>query len=257
MKLLLEHLRNNRDALLKYSDVISSAKHSVNLGSARESLIANFLKQNLPEFVSYHTGEVFDRDDKRSGQIDIVLHPITSPKINLHNAISIFPAESVLAALEIKSTLTSGSKSGSLQEALVSCKKLKELSIQSSHQCEESFIVDQTTVPFVLFAFKGPKISTLKNHLNKNTNPRELPDLIVVLDKGYYLVKHKNWHNAVGKMEDKYRVSDNQETVLLGIFEYILGIIEVWSANPKKHSMPIEAYTKNMPSIYNLFEPSS
>ena len=112
MKLLLEHLKNNKEALLTYSDVISIAKHAVNLGTARESLIANFLKQNLPEYISYHTGEVFDSVDNRSGQIDIVLHPITAPKINLYNAINIFPSESVLAAIEIKSNLTTGKKSG-------------------------------------------------------------------------------------------------------------------------------------------------
>ena len=61
MKLLLEHLKNNKDALLQYSKLIGAANHPGNLGVAREGLISNFLKQNLPEFIRYHTGEIFDR----------------------------------------------------------------------------------------------------------------------------------------------------------------------------------------------------
>ena len=117
MKLLLEHLKNNRDALLKYSELVGIASHSGNLGMAREGLISNFLKQNLPEYIMYLSGEIFDRSDNRSGQIDIVLHPITSPKIYLHKSINIFPAETVLSAIEIKSNLTTGEK-GTLYKAL-------------------------------------------------------------------------------------------------------------------------------------------
>ena len=164
MKLLLEHLKNNREALMKCSDSIGIAAHSVVLGTAREGLISNFIKQNLPEYISYHTGEVFDSNDQRSGQIDIVLHPITSPKINLHNAINIFPAETVLAAIEVKSNLTTGKKTGALSEALSSCARLKELSI-IDRSIDRSSITDHQRIPFIIFAYKGPTLKTLKKHL--------------------------------------------------------------------------------------------
>ena len=252
MKLLLEHLKNNREALQKYSDVISSARHSVNLGAARESLISNFLTQNLPEFISYHSGEVFDSNERRSGQIDIVLHPITSPKLNLYNSVSIFPAETVLAAIEVKSTLTTGKSVGSLVEALKSCEKLKGLEIFKNSN--DSPVVDPQRVPFIVFAFKGPTLETLKKHLNKHSNIRELPDLILVLDKGYCLVKDRSWHNILDSTISGYSVSDGQDEVLVHLFKYIIGIVEYWSANPSDHTMPIEKYTKNMTTLYDLME---
>ena len=200
---------------------------------------------------SYHTGEVFDQFDNRSGQIDIVLHPITSPKLNLYNSINIFPAETVLAAIEIKSNLTTGDESGALNEALASCKKIKGLEIPN--RPSKGAVVDPQRVPFIVFAFKGPTLETVKKHLNIEPLIRDLPDLIVVLDRGYYLVKNNSWKFHCDQNEDAYMVKEDSDTVLLGIYEYILNIIEFWAANPSIHTMPIREYTKDMPSLWDLF----
>lgn len=257
MKLLLEHLSHNKDALLKYSELIGVANHPVNLGTAREGLISNFLKQNLPEYIRYQTGEIFDSQENRSGQIDIVLHPITSPKINLHNAINIFPAETVLAAIEIKSTLTTGKKTGSLSEALTSCEKLKQLEILRSSN-NSADIVDPQRVPFIIFSYKGPTLNTLKKHLRNYCSQsgkdyRIAPDLIMVLDRGYYLVKTKSWMSAGTSFDEVYKVKEEKDFVLLGIYEFILKLIEYWFLNPQEHTMPINQYTKDMPSIFKFF----
>lgn len=251
MKLLIEHLKCNREALLKYSDLIGSANHSVNLGSARESLISNFLKQNLPEFISYHSGEIFDKYDNRSGQIDIVLHPITSPKINLHNSISIFPAEAVLSAIEIKSNLTTGKTTGSLKEALESCKKLKELKISRSIS-DDSPIVDINKVSFIIFAFKGPTLETLKKHLSNVSNNQDLPDLILILDRGYCLVKNKSFYKNQNSI-DAFDIEEDEEKILIHLFNYILRVVEYWFAYPSKHTMPIDDYINNIENIDSFF----
>ena len=257
MKLLLEHLQKNRDALLSYSELVGIAKHSVNIGSAREGLITNFLKKNLPEYVKYHTGEIFDRKDNRSGQIDIVLHPITSPKINLQNAINIFPAETVLSAIEIKSNLTTGKQKGTLYEALTSCKKLKKLNIPRSPP-QDKTIIDNQKVPFIIFSYQGPLLKTLKKHLQAYCSEpystfQTLPDLIVVLDRGYYLVKTPYWRNAGLTFEQLYKVKEEKDFVLLGIYEFILKLIEYWFLNPTEHTMPVQEYTKDMPTLFDLF----
>lgn len=254
MKLLIEHLKNNREALLKLSEAFSLADHPVNLGTAREGLISNFIKNNLPEYISYHSGEIFDQNNNSSGQIDIVLHPLTSPKINLYNSISVFPAETVLAAIEVKSTLTTGRKNGALAQSLSSCKKLKELKIIGRNR-DQTIISDPDRVPFILFAYKGPTINTLRKHLRESENKLwELPDLIVVLDKGYYFAKGHNWMNAGQTVDSVYRVKDDDNSCLLGIFEYILKLIEYWFINPAEHTMPIEDYTKDRPSLFDLLD---
>jgi len=255
MKLLLEHLKNNRDALLKYSELVGVATHSGNLGIAREGLISNFLKQNLPEYIRYHTGEIFDRRDNRSGQIDIVLHPITSPKMNLYKSINIFPAETVLSAIEIKSNLTTGKLKGSLYEALNSCIKLKNLEIPTRQTNE---IIDPQKVPYILFSYKGPTIGTLKKHLHiysqkLEVNYRQLPDLIIVLERGYYLLKTASWRFAGTNFDQLYKEKNESDFVLLGIYEFILKLIEYWFLYPSEHTMPIKEYTKDMPTIFDFF----
>jgi hypothetical protein len=260
-KLLLAHLKNNREALLQYSKLIGIAKHSVNLGTARECLIVNFIQKNLPEYISYHSGEIFDTKENRSGQIDIILHPITSPKINLQNTINIFPAETVLAAIEVKSNLTTGKRTGTLSEALVSCKKLKELDLfipshseDSEQDITPSILADPNKIPFILFAYKGPQLNTLIKHLRTYcTNEdkyRVLPDLIVILESGYCLKKTKNWQYVGATFDNAYKVDQNKDFILLGIFVFILKLIEYWFIKPSKHIMPIDEYTKNMPSIF-------
>lgn len=252
MKLLLQHLRHNREALLQLSKAVGMADHAVNLGVARESLVKNFIETNLPEYIRYHSGEVFDRYGKRSGQIDLVLHPVTAPKIYLQNTISIFPAETVLAAIEVKSKLTTGNSTGSLHEALETCKKLKGVK-RLSKQLVSSNPLDPERVPFILFAFNGPQVETLRKQLatyfgSDEINARLMPDLIVVLDRGYYLKKVGNWHRAGMTEEELYRQTLEPDAVLLGLFQLILKLVENWVENPSAHTMPIEAYTQDMPA---------
>jgi len=258
MKLLLEHLKNNAEALQSYSEHVGIASHPVNLGSAREGVIANFLERNLPENIKYHTGEIFDRKENRSGQIDVVIHPISSPKINLYNSINIFPAETVLAALEVKSNLTTG-KNGTLTKALQACEKLKKVEVlreKSGHTIN----VDPTAVPFIIFAYKGMLNKTLLKHLEAyepmsgGLNYRVLPDLIVVLDRGYYLLKTPGWHAAGVPFEQRFKSYTNNENVLLGIFAYLLKLIETWFNNPLGHNMPIKEYTQDMTSILSFLQ---
>ena len=254
MKLILEHLKNNREALLKISEAAKIAKHSVNLGTAREGFITNFLQQNLPEYIRYHSGEIFDKKDIRSGQIDIILHPITSPKLSLYNTINVFPSETVLAAIEVKSNLTTGKKSA-LSKALKSCKKLKHLEI-SRKQENSKVIIDRQRIPYILFAYSGTTCDTLKKHLKdyckkQNDNYRILPDLIIVLDQGYYFLKTNAWQYAGVTFDEAYKVVSDKEIVLLAIYEYILKLIEYWFVNPSEHTMPIEEYTKDMHTIFD------
>lgn len=95
-KILLKHLENNQNLLIEYSKLINVAKHGTILGSARENVISSFLEQNLPTFIEYHSGEAFNNKGERSGQIDIILHPITSPKLFLNHKINLFPIETIM-----------------------------------------------------------------------------------------------------------------------------------------------------------------
>ena len=210
MKILLEHLKRNLEILNKTSELAGLATHSVNIGVGREAIISSFLKQNLPSFIDYHTGELFDSDEKRSGQLDIILHPITSPKLHLNGIINIFPVETVLACIEVKSSLTGGD-TGTLLAALETCKMVKELSKVHKKNIYRGMI-DLSSVPFLVFAFNSSKPETILDNLNEFSTEtaeegkieyRHLPDMIVVLssmdndvNKPYYIYKTDQWMYA-------------------------------------------------------------
>lgn len=165
-KILVNHLDFNAKALKQLGDDVALAKHSVNLGNAREGLITNFLKQNLPNNIEYHSGELCDRKGCRSGQIDIILHPNLSPKINLYNTINIFPVETVLAIIEVKSSLDKRS----LTKAMESCFKVKNLEIKRNlDSYGEDISVNMRHnleyVPYIVFAYKGGCEKTIRNHI--------------------------------------------------------------------------------------------
>jgi hypothetical protein len=266
MKILIEHLEKNREVLIKYSELISTAKHKNNLGTAREALISAFLKQNLPEYIAYHTGEIFDSKNTQSGQIDIILHPITSPKLNLYNAINLFPAETVLAAIEVKSELTTGDR-GELAKALSSCIRVKKLVKYLGESVEFEKGHDFKYIPFIIFAYKGQSKRATINYVNKYFDSWDfskkhigyLPDLIVVLSHGkdqesYFLRRKKNWWTARINNEELYIESNPDDTVLLGMFGILIKLIEKWFTNPQLNFMPIDRYIKDYKTLESFFK---
>lgn len=154
-----------------------------------------------------------------------------------------------MATIEVKSNLTTGSRNNNaLKKALDSCEKLKKLRLNRiDKDCTN--IIDTETVPFILFAFKGPKLNTLLKKL-KDVERRALPDLIVVLDKSYYLEKNTNFFNAGTEIQDIYTAHENCNCILLGIFTYLLKSVELWSRYPDKHFMPVDRYVENLQGFF-------
>ena len=211
--ILAQHLINNAEALRQFGKDVGLLNHCVNLGTARENLITNFLKKNLPESIGYHSGELFDCQGARSGQIDIVLHPITSPKINLHDTINMFPAETVLAAIEVKSNL----KKDDIEKALESSRKVKALNFSNRIDSFSERIsdgVDFEKIPFIIFSFQGGEISTLLENMKEYSDKEDIdfscfPEAIIVLEKNYSLIKRfPDCYMATTTIESLYSVNN-------------------------------------------------
>jgi hypothetical protein len=258
--LFLMHLENSRKLLIELAKSAAVLRHGGNLGTVREGFISNFLERNMPEAVSYHSGEIFDSQTGRSGQIDIVLHPNTSPKLNVYGAINLFPAETVLAAIEVKSNLTNRH----LKEALKSCSQVKKL--ERAWKRDSSQIINSNTgkfinvnrVPYIVFAYKGPKVETLYKYMEKIMNEEKiqhenLPDLILVLDQGYCLEKKRS-DEGINSTKDHYnKLDEKKELVLLGLFDYLIQLVNDFSENQSAYIMPISKYTKRWKSQIGYF----
>jgi len=94
-------------------------QHAGIRGDERAAALASFLKQHLPRSIGVEKGEAIDFSDRRTGQIDIVIYdadmaaPISSQSENV-----IVPAESLLAVIEVKTTLTQNDLNACFKSAL-------------------------------------------------------------------------------------------------------------------------------------------
>jgi len=107
--MLKSHMDAKEDELVANSKTCANAGHAVHKGTARESFVRDFLRDHLPENVAIGTGEIIDANsppgDQRN-QFDIVIYKKNYPKLGFGGGISGFLIESVIATVEVKSTLT-------------------------------------------------------------------------------------------------------------------------------------------------------
>ncbi|CAM3478399.1 MAG: DUF6602 domain-containing protein [Halomonas sp.] len=102
------HLEAVEEQLLATSKIPANSGHSLHKGTPREAFIKEFLVNHLSETVSIGTGEIVDCDSKpneQRNQFDIVIYKKNYPKLDFGGGISGFLAESVVATIEVKSTL--------------------------------------------------------------------------------------------------------------------------------------------------------
>lgn len=78
------------------------------VGDVREDAVARFLRQRLPSRFGVASGEVVDTAGTQSSQTDILIYDtsLTAPLFHVSHDTVLLPAEALLAAIEIKSTLT-------------------------------------------------------------------------------------------------------------------------------------------------------
>lgn len=91
-------------SLLEESRKASLFEHKGLIGEVRESFVKEFLSQFLPEVFGIGKGELFDREGKRSPQMDVVIYDKSFPIPNI-GGIRLFPIDSVVAVIEVKSNL--------------------------------------------------------------------------------------------------------------------------------------------------------
>jgi hypothetical protein len=134
MAMLKAHMDAQENALVAISRIPANAGHSLHKGTPREAFVKAFLATHLPESVAIGTGEIIDATsapgDKRN-QFDIVIYRKNYPKLDFGGGISGFLVESVIATVEVKSTITEDE----LESAVVAARNSKAL----THNAVASF----------------------------------------------------------------------------------------------------------------------
>lgn len=100
-------------------------KHSTDLGYTREHFIKEILSSFLPKSVLVGSGEIIDGEGKRSGQQDVIIYRADFPIITSLTPVNTYLAEGVIATIEVKSNLSTGTPN--LNSAFENVKKVLSL----------------------------------------------------------------------------------------------------------------------------------
>jgi len=106
--MLDSHLNTIEKVLREQGRIASIAGHPDLIGSSREWFVRNFLIDHLPETIKVGQGEIINASSQpkaKRNQIDVVLYRREFPQIRYSENNHAFLRESVVATIEIKSTI--------------------------------------------------------------------------------------------------------------------------------------------------------
>lgn len=252
------HFDSVRRQLLELlTDTSVTANSSAIKGRLREGFVNKFLKNHLPSLADYANGELLDIHDSRSGEIDIILRSSWSPRLHLDSGVEVVPVDSALACIEIKSRLTTASftRSSELRKSLRASYRVKSLHRQNLQPAPmawgDTFRNLKKKTPYLLVAYKGPKLQTLRRRVGEVTTspdandnlstllamdiqlPSALadywPDAIVVLDPPYYLTLDDG---ILVPSQSQDVVFASTESCLSLLCVYLTRLVELWNNAP-------------------------
>lgn len=152
--MLFSHMAAVEDQLLATSRIPANSGHSLHKGTPREAFIKEFLESHLPSTLSIGSGEIIDSQSLPATprrQFDLVIYKRNLPKLDFGGGISGFLAESVIATIEVKSTLD---KSG-MQQAITAAQQAKQL--KKSESCSFSAGYIPPSILSFIVAYDGPQ----------------------------------------------------------------------------------------------------
>ena len=140
------------------------ATENIDIGTNREVICREFLEKHLPpRFLITLGGDVFGLNNKRSGQIDIVINHDMSMTFRENNKPRC-PVESVTAAISVKSRLTKAELISALENlATIPQPHLPVISLSPLSKPPAEYILSWPAL--FVFAFSGLSADTCRQHL--------------------------------------------------------------------------------------------
>jgi hypothetical protein len=136
LHMLQAHMDAMEDTLLQQRRISKNSGHPLHVGSPREAFVQTYLRNHIGENIGIGSGEIVNHESlagEPRNQHDIVMYRSEYPKLHFGGNIDAFLAESVVATIEVKSTLTENN----LKDAVVAAAKLKQL--------KQSFVARRAT----------------------------------------------------------------------------------------------------------------
>ncbi|MCH7337151.1 DUF6602 domain-containing protein [Acinetobacter sp. NIPH 2699] len=239
-------------------NISAQFQHNGNRGSYREDSLKSFLTNGkLPDTFGIASGEIISQYSQVSKQMDAIIYDKSKSIIfEASESTKIFPIESVLGVIEVKSQLSKTK----LIEGLENIKSLKTLhapQLITKNYGDHVRIGYYNNPPFgVIFAYSlsGNSLESLAKNLKEwcESNPPEVwPNFICILDEGTI-----NFRNG---LNDVLISSEIQETSSISflqhkensLFEFTSALITL-CANRKIDIFNIQAYKNIGIMVHNL-----
>jgi hypothetical protein len=191
--LMISHIH----AAVSAAKAVSGVQHSGLKGQLREIIIRELLRPLFPSDIGVGTGEIITANNDHSSQQDIVIyHKGVLPPLLADNSTGLFPIESVLFTVEVKSKLTADE----LGKAHQNAQRVAGFEYQTGQYDDYGNPINYPTKPCVstLFAFdtdlsEDGKIETVRYDEIRGSKPPSIRVLCVV-GRGYWLWRNNQWH---------------------------------------------------------------
>jgi len=171
--ILYNYFDKAADVLMAQYRRSKEQKSSANLGKNRELFCKEFLSKILPPKLKVDSGEIWDSESHKTGQLDVVISRDDCPSLHIGSD-NIFLSEGVMAVIEVKSVLDRN-KLKEAGKSLLSVSELK-VNIGATISCGEALERPLRLV----FAYEGALWETLLKEIQQN-NWVELFEGFIVL----------------------------------------------------------------------------
>lgn len=163
--------------------------HEGERGAENEAALSRLLQSLVPARYGIGSGLLIDNADHYSHQTDIVIFDQSDePSILAQTAQLLFPVESVLAAVEVKTTL----RGDDLADCFKKASHLRSELVPARHYPDGS-----THPTFIVLAYRaGQKLETIATKLHA-ASPSERPDLLCIVEQGFLMGAHGTLHADV------------------------------------------------------------
>lgn len=174
-------------------DAASTVEHEYLKGRIREIAVQKLLKPFLPGSFGIGSGKVVDSEDNQSKECDVIIYDRDIlPPVLFDPSLGLYPIESTMAVLEIKSTLNATE----IKDSIAKAKSLKTL----KGIPDESLPASNIKAPlFGIFAFSsdlaidGESESCRYKKYDNGQNP--FVKAVCVIERGYwcFLPEANDW----------------------------------------------------------------
>ena len=179
--ILYPYFQKTAEVLLAEYNRSKEQNASANLGKNREYFCKEFLSKVLPPKLSIKSGEIWDSQNNKTGQLDVVLLREDAPSLNIGSD-NIYLAEGIFGVIEVKSNLTREK----VVEAGETLTKVANLKINVVEHIKAGITLNRPLR--IIFAYEGATWDTIIDELNNN-GWTETFDLICILNRGILLKK--------------------------------------------------------------------